>query len=164
MDPVAKQLPSLKPQQETSLIKKHAARFSPTDCSRYYCSTMGQQSTGTSGATAQTAGYHHHEWRFHSHAWHMGERFLVGYPVPAPGIIPRSMLSPLMSISFRERPESAAGQEFGFTIYPTIAEALRCGGKQLAVDAVLIIGEHGNYPKSDWGQKPNIRAMSFSNK
>ena len=21
------------------------------------------------------------EWRFHSHAWHMGERFLVGYPI-----------------------------------------------------------------------------------
>ncbi len=20
------------------------------------------------------------EWRYHSHAWHMGERFLVGYP------------------------------------------------------------------------------------
>ncbi len=21
------------------------------------------------------------EWRYHSHAWHMGERFLVGYPI-----------------------------------------------------------------------------------
>ena len=37
-------------------------------------------------------------------------------------------------------------EEFGFTIYPTIAEALRCGGDKLAVDAVLIIGEHGDYP------------------
>ena len=35
---------------------------------------------------------------------------------------------------------------FGFKVYPTIAEALRCGGKRLAVDAVLIIGEHGDYP------------------
>ena len=30
-------------------------------------------------------------------------------------------------------------KEFGFTVYPTIAEALRCGGDKLAVDAVLII-------------------------
>ena len=31
--------------------------------------------------------------------------------------------------------------EFGFTLYDDIAEALCCGGDQLAVDAVLIIGE-----------------------
>jgi len=43
-------------------------------------------------------------------------------------------------------------REFGFQVYPTVAEALRCGGKQLAVDAVLIIGEHGNYPRNDKGQ------------
>ena len=24
------------------------------------------------------------EWRFHSHAWHMAERFLVGYPIEGP--------------------------------------------------------------------------------
>lgn len=32
-------------------------------------------------------------------------------------------------------------QEFGFTLYDDIAEALCCGGNSLAVDAVLIIGE-----------------------
>ena len=26
------------------------------------------------------------EWRYHSHAWHMAERFLVGYPIEAAGI------------------------------------------------------------------------------
>ena len=35
--------------------------------------------------------------------------------------------------------------------YPTIADALRRGGSSLAVDAVLIVGEHGIYPKSDLG-------------
>jgi hypothetical protein len=30
--------------------------------------------------------------------------------------------------------------EFGFPIYPTVAEALRNGGDKLAVDAVLLIG------------------------
>ena len=32
-------------------------------------------------------------------------------------------------------------EEFSFTLYDDIAEALCCGGDQLAVDAVLIIGE-----------------------
>ena len=41
---------------------------------------------------------------------------------------------------------------FGFTVYPTIAEALRCGGKKLAVDGILIIGEHGDYPRNEKGQ------------
>ena len=31
--------------------------------------------------------------------------------------------------------------EFGFTLYDDIGEALRCGGDQIAVDCVLIIGE-----------------------
>src|SRR6516162_8842535 len=39
-----------------------------------------------------------------------------------------------------------AARKYGFTIYPTIAEALCCGGQSLAVDGVLSIGEHGNYP------------------
>ena len=51
------------------------------------------------------------------------------------------------------RPERrSARKEFGFTVYPTIAEALRCGGDKLAVDAVLIIGEHGDYPRNEKGQ------------
>ena len=37
-------------------------------------------------------------------------------------------------------------------MYPTIHEALRCGGSNLAVDAVLVIGEHGDYPRNDKGQ------------
>jgi hypothetical protein len=31
--------------------------------------------------------------------------------------------------------------EFGFRVYPTIAEALRCGSEKLAVDAVLMFGD-----------------------
>ncbi len=94
------------------------------------------------------------EWRFHSHAWHMGERFLVGYPIegrwhhpPIEVVSAYVDQTPANDLS-RDR-----AKEFGFTIYPTIAEALRCGGDQLAVDAVLIIGEHGNYQRNDIGQK-----------
>lgn len=38
-------------------------------------------------------------------------------------------------------------------LYPTIAEALTMGGSKLAVDAVLYIGEHGDYPQNRIGQK-----------
>jgi hypothetical protein len=44
-------------------------------------------------------------------------------------------------------------REFGFRVYPTVAEALRCGGDRLAVDGVLLIGEHGEYPTNEKGQK-----------
>lgn len=42
---------------------------------------------------------------------------------------------------------------FGFKIYPTIREALTLGGDKLAVDAVCFVGEHGNYPDNELGQK-----------
>jgi hypothetical protein len=37
-------------------------------------------------------------------------------------------------------------------IYPTVAGALTCGGDSLAVDGVMIIGEHGKYPVNEKGQ------------
>jgi hypothetical protein len=37
-------------------------------------------------------------------------------------------------------------------IYPTIADALTLGGNELAVDGILLIGEHGKYPTNEKGQ------------
>ncbi len=42
---------------------------------------------------------------------------------------------------------------YGFKIYPTIADALTLGTGKLAVDGVLLIGEHGNYPVNERLQK-----------
>src|SRR5258707_12958658 len=36
--------------------------------------------------------------------------------------------------------------------FPTIAEALTLGGSKLAVDGVVLVGEHGNYPRNEKGQ------------
>ena len=44
-------------------------------------------------------------------------------------------------------------EKHGFRIFPTIREALTLGGDDLAVDAVCFVGEHGNYPTNDRGQK-----------
>jgi hypothetical protein len=44
-------------------------------------------------------------------------------------------------------------QSFKIPLYGTIDEALCLSGKSLAVDAVLLIGEHGQYPTSALGQR-----------
>jgi hypothetical protein len=88
-----------------------------------------------------------------SHAQHMGDRFLVGYPY---GGVWHKPDMKVVSLYVDQKPEGdlsgGRAREFGFEVYPTISEALRCGGKELAVDAVLIIAEHGNYPRNEKGQ------------
>jgi hypothetical protein len=92
-------------------------------------------------------------YRLQSHAQHMGDRFLVGYPY---GGVWRKPNVRVVSLYVDQRPDgdlsAARAREFGFRVYPTIPEALRCGGPQLAVDAVLLIAEHGNYARNDKGQ------------
>lgn len=36
--------------------------------------------------------------------------------------------------------------------FPSVAEALTLGGEKLAVDGVVLIGEHGQYPRNELGQ------------
>src|SRR5439155_17763835 len=43
--------------------------------------------------------------------------------------------------------------QHGFRISPTIDDALTLGTGKLAVDGVLLIGEHGDYPYNARGQK-----------
>jgi hypothetical protein len=92
-------------------------------------------------------------WRYLSHAQHMADRFLVGYPWEGKWHRPAM---DVVSLYVDQKPEGDQSTEraasFGFGVYPTIPEALRCGGPRLAVDGVLIIGEHGKYPHNEKGQ------------
>src|SRR5512146_1873963 len=92
-------------------------------------------------------------YRYLSHGQHMGDRFLVGYPWAGAWRKPDCRV---VSLYVDQKPEGdlseARAKEFGFQVYPTIAETLRCGGSKLAVDGVLIIGEHGRYPRNEKGQ------------
>jgi hypothetical protein len=102
------------------------------------------------------------EWRDRSHAWHMAERFLAGYPVKGKWHRPPlEVVSAYVDQTPKNDLSRQRAEEFGFKIYPSIAEALRCGGDKLAVDAVLIIGEHGDYPLNDIGQKKYPRYEFF---
>jgi hypothetical protein len=93
-------------------------------------------------------------YRYLSHAQHIGDRFLIGYPREGAWHTPDMKVVSLYVDQKPEGDQSAErAKEFGFQVFPTIAEALRVGGDKLAVDAVLIIGEHGDYPTNDKGQK-----------
>lgn len=93
-------------------------------------------------------------WDWRSHANHMSERFLNGYPRDGKWHRPEI---DVVSAYVDQRPETDLSGDkadrHGFVIYPTIAEALRQGTDKLAVDAVLLIAEHGDYPDNEKGQK-----------
>ena len=93
-------------------------------------------------------------WGWRSHANHMGERFLNGYPLNG------KWHRPKMDVVGVYVDQCSAGdlsrrrsEEHGFEIYPTIAETLRLGANRIGVDAVLLIAEHGDYPFNEKGQK-----------
>jgi hypothetical protein len=92
-------------------------------------------------------------WKYLAHAQHKGDRFLVGYPHEGAW---RKPPIDVVALYVDQKPKDDQSAErarsFGFKVYPTIAEALRVGGAKLAVDGVLVIGEHGDYPRNDKGQ------------
>jgi hypothetical protein len=52
-------------------------------------------------------------------------------------------------------------RQFRVPVYRTIAEALTLGGRELAVDAVLLIGEHGSYGTTRHGVRMYPRKRMF---
>lgn len=92
-------------------------------------------------------------YKYLSHVQHIADRFLVGYPINGQWHKPDMKI---VSLYIDQKPpgdqSAERAREFGFQVYPTIAEALRCGGDKLAVDAVLSIVEHGDYPRNEKGQ------------
>jgi hypothetical protein len=87
-----------------------------------------------------------------SHADVFMSRILEGYRLNGASHRPRVKVVSMYVDQFPHNDmarEQAA--EYGVTIYPSVAEALRCGGNTLAVDGVAVIGEHGDYPRTPRG-------------
>lgn len=88
-----------------------------------------------------------------SHAQHFLDRFLLGYAWEGGW---RKPDVDLVSIYIDQFPDDdlarGRSQRHKVPIYPTVAEALTRGTSKLAVDGVVIIGEHGKYPKNEMGQ------------
>ena len=93
------------------------------------------------------------EVRRHSHAQHFLDRHTLGYAWRGRWQAPRIEVA---SVYIEQFPEGdlARGkiERHGLKAFSTIAEALTLGGPELAVDGVVIIGEHGDYPRNEKGQ------------
>ena len=90
----------------------------------------------------------------YSHSQHIVDRFLEGYGWEGRHHRPEMDVVSLYveQVGENDLSRERARRHPEMKIYPTIAEALCQGGSQLAVDGVLLIGEHGSYPKNDRGQ------------
>jgi hypothetical protein len=88
-----------------------------------------------------------------SHAYHIAGRFILGYARAGKLHVPKHYVH---SMFVHQRPDNdlsrEVAREHGVRLARTVEEALTGGGKSLAVEGVLLIGEHGNYPRNDKGQ------------
>jgi len=102
-------------------------------------------------------------YRKHSHTQHIVDRFLEGYGWNGAHHHPPMDLVALYvdQVGRDDLSRDRASRFPQMKIYPTIAEALGCGTGKLAVDGVVIVGEHGNYPKTEKGQVQYPRYRFF---
>jgi len=94
------------------------------------------------------------EYRRYSHGQNIVDRLIGGYGWESRWHNPEL---DIVSIYVDQFPESDLSRERverhpDLKMFPTIAEALTLGGEELAVDGVLLIAEHGDYPVNEKGQ------------
>jgi len=90
----------------------------------------------------------------YSHAQHIVDRFLEGYGWEGTHHHPPIDLVALYvdQVGADDLSRDRAARFPQMKIYPTIAEALTLGGGKLAVDGVVLVGEHGHYRVNEKGQ------------
>ena len=102
------------------------------------------------------------EFRHRSHAHGIAGRWLEGFELDGQSDGPSSRLVALYTDQVPANDMSRAlCEKHKIPIYPTIRETLCRGGNKLAVDGVLLIGEHGNYPYNEKGQHLYPRRRFF---
>jgi hypothetical protein len=99
----------------------------------------------------------------YSHAQHIVDRFLEGYGWNGTHHHPPMDLVALYvdQAGKDDLSRDRAARFPSMKIYPTIAEALALGGEKLAVDGVVLVGEHGEYPRNEKGQTKYPRYEFF---
>ena len=90
----------------------------------------------------------------YSHAQHIVDRFLEGYGWNGTHHHPTMDLVSIYidQIGANDVSKSRLQQFPSMKLYPSISEALTLGGNSLAVDGVILVGEHGRYPRNEKGQ------------
>ncbi|MFN7921507.1 MAG: hypothetical protein U0Q16_15500 [Bryobacteraceae bacterium] len=90
----------------------------------------------------------------YSHSQHIVDRFLIGYGWNGEHHRPPMDLVSIWvdQVGKDDLSRGRAAEFPGMKIYPSIADALTLGTGKLAVDGVLLIGEHGHYGRTEKGQ------------
>jgi hypothetical protein len=103
------------------------------------------------------------EYRENSHADVIVGKYLEGYRQNRKPPKPRSRIVSLYTAQVPAKDLSRErAKQYRVPIFPSIPEALLMGTGGLAVDGVLLIGEHGDYPLNQKGQKLYPRFQFFS--
>lgn len=99
----------------------------------------------------------------HSHAQHIVDRFLEGYGWNGTHHHPEMDLVSLYvdQIGNGDFSRDRAHRFPSMKMYTTIAEALTLGSSKLAVDGIVVVGEHGKYPRTEKGQVQYPRYQFF---
>jgi len=88
-----------------------------------------------------------------SHAETIVPKFLAGYDLDGVPVYPSVQVASIYVDQFPKDDTSRRwAARFGVPIMGTIREALTLGGDRLAVDGVIRVGEHGDYPWNEKGQ------------
>jgi len=100
----------------------------------------------------------------YSHAQHIVDRFLYGYGWGGTHHYPEMDMVSLYvdQVGKGDLSRSRAVEFPTMKIYPTVAEALTLGTGKLSVDGVVLVGEHGDYPKNEKGQTKYPRWEFFN--
>jgi len=90
----------------------------------------------------------------HSHAQHIIDRFLDGYGWNGEHHRPEMDLVSLYvdQVGDNDLSLERASRHRELKMSKNIADALTLGGSKLAVDGVVLVGEHGRYPRNEKGQ------------
>lgn len=89
-----------------------------------------------------------------SHSQHFLDRLAMGYTWDGGWHEPTLDIAGVYIDQSPEKGDLTPGrmEKYGLKRYPTIREALTLGTSELAVDGVVIIAEHGRYPRNEKGQ------------
>jgi hypothetical protein len=102
------------------------------------------------------------ELKLRSHAYHILTSLMGPFLFRGQWIDPGVDVVSWYADQFPERDMAReASERLGVPLYKTIGEALTLGGRELAVDAVVLIGEHGKYPTNELGQRMYPRKEFF---
>ncbi len=98
----------------------------------------------------------------YSHADVIATKYMKGFPTDTGFQEPRVTLASIYLDQIDDRDIGVGlAAAHDVPIYPSIRKALTCGGDDLAVDGVLLIGEHGDYPYNEFGQHMYPRRYLF---